>query len=197
MRIRFLAAAAVTAGALMTTLTGAANAAGTPSPAESFESSGATELAVPATPPDGAISIACKGGKGLVIRRVTEAELERLRAGDRRRVREEDVVVAVPALPVDGASEVRVPERGAVAYQDGPSEVRAPGEAVRGKRFRGKPHCVKAFPGKESCEIVKGRAVPAPSRGSSGSFHSSGPGDVVRARKLPGKAAVVCVTEWR
>ncbi|GAT69061.1 hypothetical protein PS9374_04728 [Planomonospora sphaerica] len=211
MRIRFLAAAAVTTGALMTVLTGAASASGTPSPAESFESSGASELAssgtsglavpaVPATPPEGAVTIACRGGKGFVTRALTEAERERIRTEGRRRAGGVEVAPAVPALPADGLSEVRVAERGETVHPEGWDEVRVPGEAVRGKKPHGKPHCVKAFPGKGSCEVVKGRPVPVPRHGSSGpsgSFHSSGPEEAVRVRKLPGKPAVVCVSKRR
>ncbi|MBG0814294.1 hypothetical protein [Planomonospora sp. ID82291] len=195
MRIRFLAAAAVTAGTLMVTLTGAANAAVTPPPAESFDSSGTSSFAVPATPPDGTVTIACKGGKGFVTRALTEAEAERLRAEGRGRVRDEDVVSAVPAVPAlpdGGLSEARVPERGDVVHREGRDEVRVPGE-----RSRGKLRCVKAFPGAGPCEVVKGRAVPVPRHGSSGSFHSSGPEDAARVRKLPGKRAVICVAERR
>ncbi|GGL34038.1 hypothetical protein [Planomonospora parontospora] len=203
MRIRFLAAAAVTTGALMTVLTGAAGASGTPAPAESSASSGLAVPAVPAAPPEGAVTIACRGGKGFVTRALTEAERERLRAEGRRRAGDGEVVPAVPALPAlpaDGPSEVRVAERGETVHPEGWDEVRVPGEATRGKRPHGKPYCVKAFPGRGSCEVVKGRAVPVPrhgSSGSSGSFHSSGPEDVVRVRKLPGKPAVVCVSERR
>ncbi|MER5420725.1 hypothetical protein [Streptosporangium roseum] len=69
MRIRFLAAAVVTAGALMATLTGAANASDDPAPA-------------PATP-EAAFSIVCEAGDdqgAVAVRRLTDAELKDLQA---------------------------------------------------------------------------------------------------------------------
>ncbi|MER5326424.1 hypothetical protein [Streptosporangium roseum] len=67
MRIRFLAAAVVTAGALMATLTGAANASDDPAPA----------------PPEAAFSIVCEAGDdqgAVAVRRLTDAELKELQA---------------------------------------------------------------------------------------------------------------------
>ncbi|MFD8532487.1 hypothetical protein ACFV0L_34245 [Streptosporangium canum] len=67
MRIRFLAAAVVTAGALMATLTGAANAADNPAPAT----------------PEAAFTIVCEAGDdqgAVAVRRLTDAELKDLQA---------------------------------------------------------------------------------------------------------------------
>lgn len=67
MRIRFLAAAVVTAGALMATLTGAANASDNPAPAT----------------PEAAFTIVCEAGDdqgAVAVRRLTDAELKDLQA---------------------------------------------------------------------------------------------------------------------
>ncbi|MET8334984.1 hypothetical protein [Streptosporangium canum] len=67
MRIRFLAAAVVTAGALMATLTGAANASDDPAPST----------------PEAAFSIVCEAGDdqgAVAVRRLTDAELKDLQA---------------------------------------------------------------------------------------------------------------------
>ncbi|MEU7988425.1 hypothetical protein AB0B56_26510 [Streptosporangium canum] len=67
MRIRFLAAAVVTAGALMATLTGAANASDNPAPST----------------PEAAFSIVCEAGDdqgAVAVRRLTDAELKDLQA---------------------------------------------------------------------------------------------------------------------
>ncbi|MEV4248123.1 hypothetical protein AB0J63_32510 [Streptosporangium canum] len=66
MRIRFLAAAVVTAGALMATLTGAANASDNPAPST----------------PEAAFTIVCEAGddQGVAVRRLTDAELKDLQA---------------------------------------------------------------------------------------------------------------------
>lgn len=79
MRIRMLAAAVVTAGALMATLTGAASADDTPTPAP--------------LPGDGVVLIDCEGGGQvtLTMRRLTEAEREKLE--------KEGSALAVPAVP--------------------------------------------------------------------------------------------------
>ncbi|GAA3411653.1 hypothetical protein [Streptosporangium vulgare] len=79
MRIRMLAAAVVTAGALMATLTGAASADDTPTPAP--------------LPGDGVVLIDCEGGGQVTLttRRLTEAEREKLE--------KEGSALAVPAVP--------------------------------------------------------------------------------------------------
>ncbi|WP_031161753.1 hypothetical protein [Streptosporangium roseum] len=67
MRIRFLAAAVVTAGALMATLTGAANASDDPAPST----------------PEAAFTIVCEAGDdqgAVAMRRLTDAELKDLQA---------------------------------------------------------------------------------------------------------------------
>ncbi|ACZ83159.1 hypothetical protein [Streptosporangium roseum] len=67
MRIRFLAAAVVTAGALMATLTGAANASDDPAPAT----------------PEAAFTIVCEAGDdqgAVAVRKLTDAELKDLQA---------------------------------------------------------------------------------------------------------------------
>lgn len=67
MRIRFLAAAVVTAGALMATLTGAANASDNPAPST----------------PEAAFTIVCEAGDdqgAVAVRRLTDAELKDLQA---------------------------------------------------------------------------------------------------------------------
>jgi hypothetical protein len=67
MRIRFLAAAVVTAGALMATLTGAASASDDPAPST----------------PEAAFSIVCEAGdhqRTVAVRRLTDAELKDLQA---------------------------------------------------------------------------------------------------------------------
>ncbi|WP_030920846.1 hypothetical protein [Streptosporangium amethystogenes] len=87
MRIRMLAAAVVTAGALMATLTGAANADGTPTP----------------VPWEGTVQIQCEGGGQAILttRRLTEAEIKELaKAGSSP---------AVPAVPSGRADEAGVP----------------------------------------------------------------------------------------
>ncbi|MER6172908.1 hypothetical protein [Streptosporangium sp. NPDC001681] len=84
MRIRMLAAAVVTAGALMATLTGAANADDTPTPG----------------PKEGTVQIQCEGGgqATLITRRLTEAEIKELaKAG------------SSPAAPLVRADEAGVP----------------------------------------------------------------------------------------
>ncbi|MEV4377508.1 hypothetical protein [Streptosporangium sp. NPDC049644] len=84
MRIRMLAAAVVTAGALMATLTGAASADDTPMPA----------------PREGTVQIQCEGGgqATLTTRRLTEAEIKELeKAG------------ASPAVPSGRAGEAAAP----------------------------------------------------------------------------------------
>ncbi|MER5644837.1 hypothetical protein [Streptosporangium sp. NPDC002524] len=93
MRIRMLAAAVVTAGALMVTLTGAASADGTPPPAP-------TPL-----PGDGVVLINCEGGGQMTLttRPLTEAEREELKkAAPTLTV---PAVPAVPALPSGQAAE--------------------------------------------------------------------------------------------
>ncbi|MFI6457415.1 hypothetical protein ACIBF6_38395 [Streptosporangium amethystogenes] len=90
MRIRMLAAAVVTAGALMATLTGAASADGTPTPA----------------PREGTVQIQCEGGGQVTLttRRLTEAEIKELeKAGA------SPAVPAVPAVPSGRAGEAAVP----------------------------------------------------------------------------------------
>ncbi|WP_433248421.1 hypothetical protein ACQPYK_00490 [Streptosporangium sp. CA-135522] len=70
MRIRFLAAAVVTAGAMMATLTGAANASDTPAP-------------VPAPSDRTAVTVVCQGVADqdtVTVRRLTEAEIKDLQA---------------------------------------------------------------------------------------------------------------------
>ncbi|GAA4182793.1 hypothetical protein GCM10022252_09290 [Streptosporangium oxazolinicum] len=98
MRIRTLAVAVVTAGALMATLTGAASAA-TPTPAP-----------VPTlTPGNGVVLIACEGGGQvtLVTRSLTEAELKEMKESGVA-----PAVPAVPALPLGQDGELRKPGQG-------------------------------------------------------------------------------------
>ncbi|MFF3437872.1 hypothetical protein [Streptosporangium sp. NPDC002721] len=80
MRIRMLAAAVVTAGALMATLTGAASA-DTPTPAPA------------PLPKEGVVLIQCEGGGHVTLttRRLTDAEREKLE--------KEGAALAVPAIP--------------------------------------------------------------------------------------------------
>ncbi|MEU4537519.1 hypothetical protein AB0G15_21920 [Streptosporangium sp. NPDC023825] len=101
MRIRMLAAAVVTAGALMATLTGAASADDTPAPAP--------------LPEDGVVIIDCEGGGQVTLttRRLTEAEREKLE--------KEGPTLAVPALPAvpsGQAGETGKPEAGRVTITE-------------------------------------------------------------------------------
>ncbi|MET8051946.1 hypothetical protein ABZU75_30530 [Streptosporangium sp. NPDC005286] len=84
MRIRMLAAAVVTAGALMATLTGAASADNTPMPG----------------PQEGTVQIQCEGGgqATLTTRRLTEAEIKEL-----------EKTGSSPAAPAGRADEAGVP----------------------------------------------------------------------------------------
>ncbi|MEV4750284.1 hypothetical protein AB0K21_28305 [Streptosporangium sp. NPDC049248] len=105
MRIRMLAAAVVTAGALMATLTGAASADDTPTPA----------------PMEGTVQIQCEGGgqATLTTRRLTEAEIKELeKAG---------ASPAVPAVPSGRAGEAAAPSGHVKVFRG----VRAEGEDAK------------------------------------------------------------------
>ncbi|WP_436758170.1 hypothetical protein [Streptosporangium sp. V21-05] len=114
MRIRMLAAAVVTAGALMVTLTGAASADGTPTPAP-----------VPLAG-DGVVLVDCEGGGQVTLttRRLTEAEREKLE--------KEGSALAVPALPAlpsgQAGGEPRKAEAGRVMITEDVRAVRPDAE---------------------------------------------------------------------
>ncbi|MEU8382992.1 hypothetical protein [Streptosporangium sp. NPDC048865] len=97
MRIRMLAVATLTAGALMATLTGAASADGTPTPAPVPSSASVADV----------VLIQCEGGGQVTLttRRLTEAEREKL---EKEGVAH--AVPAVPALPPVKAGELKKPE---------------------------------------------------------------------------------------
>ncbi|WP_433370138.1 hypothetical protein [Streptosporangium sp. CA-115845] len=106
MRIRMLAAAVVTAGALMATLTGAANADDTPTPG----------------PKEGTVQIQCEGGgqATLITRRLTEAEIKELaKAGSLPAV---PTVPAVPAVPSGRADDAGGPSGHAMIFKGGQAE---------------------------------------------------------------------------
>lgn len=132
MRIRMLAAAVVTAGALMATLTGAASADGTPTPAP--------------LPGDGVVLINCEGGGQVTLktRRLTEAEREELeKAGSALAV---PAVPAVPALPSGQAGEGGKPEAGRVTITEDLRAVRPDAEPPALPDGVTPPKVVKAMP---------------------------------------------------
>ncbi|MGS2644299.1 hypothetical protein [Streptosporangium sp. LJ11] len=125
MRIRMLAAAVVTAGALMATLTGAASA-DTPTP---------TPL-----PKDDVVIVDCEGGGQVTLttRRLTEAEREKLEKEGSALA-----VPAVPAVPSGQAGEPGKPEAGRVTIAEDILAVRPDAEpsalpegAIPPKRIR-------------------------------------------------------------
>ncbi|WP_329088320.1 hypothetical protein [Streptosporangium sp. NBC_01469] len=146
MRIRTLAVAVVTAGALMATLTGAASAA-TPTPAP---------VPTPA-PGNGIVLIACEGGGHvtLVTRSFTEAELKEMKESGAALT-----MPAVPALPLGKDGEFGKPGQG--------GEFREPGkDGELGKPGEFKGEFRKAEPGRvtttEDMRVVRpGVEPPAP-----------------------------------
>ncbi|MGC5009891.1 hypothetical protein ACLQ2R_03915 [Streptosporangium sp. DT93] len=118
MRIRMLATALVTTGALMGTLTGAASADGTPAPE------------------DDAVVFACEGGGQVAVRvrTFTRAEIEKLE--------KEGKTPAVPALPsgtgVGGTRESHGDRAVRGWAEAGPSEVVRPEEVRPGETRAGR-----------------------------------------------------------
>ncbi|MBG0827034.1 hypothetical protein HS041_04555 [Planomonospora sp. ID67723] len=149
MRIRFLAAAVVTAGALMATLTGAANAdtpdtPGTPSPPPSAEKG---------------FSIVCEAGGDhphITAHKLTDEEMKELAAeGPKMTVR----VQAVPADPAGPGGAPGTPQAGHVV-------VTGPDGIV--KRLAKLPEAIEmtlaapAEPGEAGNPDMKVEVVPAP-----------------------------------
>ncbi|WP_440101189.1 hypothetical protein [Streptosporangium sp. H16] len=155
MRIRMLAAAVVTSGALMATLTGAASA-DTPTPAP--------------LPQDGVVIVDCEGGGQVTLttRRLTEAEREKLEKEGSALA-----VPAVPAVPSGQAGELGKPEAGRVTIAEDILAVRPDAEppalpegAIPPKRVRvmaapALPEGVQK-PGEPGEVATLSTAVPAP-----------------------------------
>ncbi|MGJ6965260.1 hypothetical protein ACSDR0_25455 [Streptosporangium sp. G11] len=151
MRIRMLAAAVVTAGALMATLTGAASA-DTPTPAP--------------LPGDSVVLVDCEGGGQvtLMTRRLTEAEREELEKSGAALA-----VPALPALPSGQTGGFGKTEAGRVTIAEDVLAVR-PGEEPpappKDLKVMTAPLPTGAVkpgePGEPGATVTLSRAVPAP-----------------------------------
>ncbi|MFF5208589.1 hypothetical protein [Streptosporangium sp. NPDC000396] len=109
MRIRILAAAVVTAGALMATLTGAANAAGAPAPA-----------------PSESFTVQCEGGGQMTVtaRKLSDAEIKELEGGGR----------AAEAVPAERMDPAKLAELKDVKVNDVKIIADAPGQVARAEK---------------------------------------------------------------
>ncbi|MDP9864208.1 MULTISPECIES: hypothetical protein [Streptosporangium] len=130
MRIRYLAAAVVTAGALMATLTGAANASDAPAP----------------TAPAETVAVTCEGAEGhaVLARKLTEAEVKELQA--------KGGTPAKATMPATGMKIDKLPEGAEIPeFPEGVTVTKLPdgteiAKLPEGAEAPGLPDVVKAVP---------------------------------------------------